>query len=211
MSPRFAVVIGTLLVAGCTSESSHPTAPLAVPVYSQSSSAAPVTAGGASLSASRSANANGGNFGTPLSAAEEVPARDSNARGSAVFQLSEDGTELSYQLIVANIENVFQAHIHSGVAGANGPIVTWLYPSTAASPGPLGAGRIDGVIAKGTITAANLVGGLAGQPLSALVSLLTSGGAYVNVHTNDGVAPTNTGAGDFPGGEIRGQVEHRGH
>jgi hypothetical protein len=26
------------------------------------------------------------------------------------------------------------------------------------------------------------------------------------VHTNDGVAPPNTGPGDFPGGEIRGQV-----
>jgi hypothetical protein len=44
-----------------------------------------------------------------------------------------------------------------------------------------------------------------------LVDLLTSGNAYVNVHTNDGIAPTNTGPGDFPGGEMRGQVEHRGH
>jgi hypothetical protein len=26
------------------------------------------------------------------------------------------------------------------------------------------------------------------------------------VHTNDGVAPANTGPGDFPGGEIRGQI-----
>jgi hypothetical protein len=26
------------------------------------------------------------------------------------------------------------------------------------------------------------------------------------VHTNDGVAPPDTGPGDFPGGEIRGQV-----
>ena len=34
----------------------------------------------------------------------------------------------------------------------------------------------------------------------------TSGNAYVNVHTNDGVDPPNTGPGDFPGGEIRGQV-----
>jgi hypothetical protein len=25
------------------------------------------------------------------------------------------------------------------------------------------------------------------------------------------VAPTNTGPGDFPGGEVRGQIEHRGH
>jgi hypothetical protein len=26
------------------------------------------------------------------------------------------------------------------------------------------------------------------------------------VHTNDGVPPPNTGPGDFPGGEIRGQI-----
>ena len=102
-------------------------------------------------------------------------------------------------------------HIHQGPAGTNGPVVVWLYPSTTPGPGPLGAGRIDGVIAEGTITAANLMGPLAGQPLAALVDLLTGGNAYVNVHTNDGVAPTNTGPGDFPGGEIRGQAEHRGH
>jgi hypothetical protein len=163
----------------------------------------------------QSPNANGGNFGTPLSAREEVmPAgvvNDSNARGSAVFQLSADGTELSYKLIVANISNVFQAHIHRAPAGVNGPIVVWLYPSTAPSPGPLGGGRIDGVIADGVITSANLVGPLAGQPLSALLDLLGNAGAYVNVHTNDGVAPINTGPGDFPGGEIRGQAEQRGH
>jgi hypothetical protein len=35
---------------------------------------------------------------------------------------------------------------------------------------------------------------------------MQSGNTYVNVHTNDGVAPTNTGPGDFPGGEIRGQI-----
>jgi hypothetical protein len=37
---------------------------------------------------------------------------------------------------------------------------------------------------------------------------MRNGWAYVNVHTNDGIAPTNTGPGDFPGGEIRGQLEH---
>jgi hypothetical protein len=26
------------------------------------------------------------------------------------------------------------------------------------------------------------------------------------MHTNDGVPPINTGPGDFPGGEIRGQI-----
>jgi archaellum component FlaG (FlaF/FlaG flagellin family) len=34
---------------------------------------------------------------------------------------------------------------------------------------------------------------------------IRSGNAYVNIHTNDGVAPPNTGPGDFQGGEVRGQ------
>ena len=42
--------------------------------------------------------------------------------------------------------------------------------------------------------------------LDAVVAALESGNAYVNVHTNDGVDPIDTGPGDFPGGEIRGQV-----
>jgi hypothetical protein len=56
------------------------------------------------------------------------------------------------------------------------------------------------------ITAADLVGPLAGQPLSALVTELRSGNAYANVHTNDGLGDPNTGPGDFPGGEIRAQL-----
>jgi len=40
-----------------------------------------------------------------------------------------------------------------------------------------------------------------------LVRLMDSGGAYVNVHTNDGVGATNTGPGDFPGGEVRGEIK----
>jgi hypothetical protein len=188
-------------VGGCTSNVSAPTAPMSVPVFSQSEATSP--------------NANGANLGTPLSPDEEVmPAgvvNTSQARGNAVFQLSADGTTLTYQLSVANIENAFMAHIHRQAAGFNGGIVVWLYPSTATTPGPLGAGRLDGVIATGTITAANLVGSLAGQPLSALVDEIKAGNTYVNVHTNDGVAPTNTGPGDYPGGEIRGQLEHRGH
>jgi hypothetical protein len=29
----------------------------------------------------------------------------------------------------------------------------------------------------------------------------------VNLHTNDGIDPVNTGAGDFPGGEIRADIQ----
>lgn len=194
------VSLGALLLA-CTTRSAEPTNPLTVPVFSRSANGA--------------AHARSSHFGTPLASREEVMppgvVNTSSAVGNAMFDLSPDGTELRYRLIVANIENVFQAHIHSAPSGVNGGIVVWLYPSTAVGPVPTGGGRIDGVIAEGTITAADLVNALAGQPLSSLITLLSTGGAYVNVHTNDGVAPTNTGPGDFPGGEIRGQVEDRGH
>ena len=146
------------------------------------------------------------NWSTHTNGSMEVPARATNAQGQAIFQLSKDGSELVYKLIGSNIDNVFMAHIHIGIRGVNGPITVWLYPSTAPTPGPLGSGRHDGILAQGTITAANLTGPLASQPLSSLVSALNGGTAYVNVHTNDGVGVVNTGPGDFPGGEIRGDV-----
>lgn len=146
--------------------------------------------------------ANGGkNAAVPLSGDEEVPARLTRARGTAIFHLSEDRLSVDYKLIVANIENVVASHIHVGPAGANGPVVVFLFGNA-----PPGGGRLNGVIAEGTFTAANLVGPLAGQPLSVLVDQIIGGNAYVNVHTNDGVGDPNTGPGDFPGGEVRGQI-----
>ena len=202
MRKIMSLLMASGLLLGCASEAPDPTASFTVPLFS---SAAP----------NANPNSDGGNFGTPLSAAEEVmPAgvvNTSLARGSAIFQLNAAGDMLTYKLIVANIENVFMAHIHRAAPGVNGPIVVWLYPSTAPAPGPFGQGRIDGVIAEGTITAANLVGPLAGHPFSDLLTALRSGNAYVNAHTNDGIAPANTGPGDFPGGEERGQIEQRGH
>jgi hypothetical protein len=146
------------------------------------------------------------NWSEHLSGGFEVPVRDTQGQGQVILHLSPDGTSLKYKLIASNIENVFMAHIHQGVPGENGPIVVWLAPSTAPVPGPTGAGRTDGVLAQGTITAANLVGPLEGQPLSALVELMNSGHAYANVHTSDGDATPNEGPGDFPGGEIRGNL-----
>jgi hypothetical protein len=136
-----------------------------------------------------------------LSGDNEIPVRATDGHGVAIFHLSPDGTELRYRLNVDDINNVVASHIHLGTADVNGPVVLFLF--TAAPAG----GAFEGTISSGTATAADLVGPLAGMPLSALIAAMDSGAAYVNVHTNDGVAPTNTGPGDFPGGEIRGQVE----
>ena len=173
------------------------------------------------------------NFVAHLSGSEEVPVVATLAQGQAIFHLSKDGNELHYKLIASNIENVVQAHIHVGAAGENGPVVAFLYGLVAP-----GGGRTEGVLAEGTITAADLIGplagkplsaypgdpctitaliqaqgltgeprsNLAGKPLSALVDAMRSGGAYVNAHTNDGIDPPNTGAGDVATGEIRGQI-----
>jgi hypothetical protein len=133
------------------------------------------------------------NFRTHMTGKEEVPPRETKAQGQTIFQLSKDGTELHYKLIVANIENVTMAHIHLAPKGANGGVVAWLYPS--ASPAQLIPGRFNGVLAEGVITQANLVGALAGQSLSDLIMHLQNDNAYVNVHTSQ-----------FPPGEIRGQI-----
>ena len=124
---------------------------------------------------------------------EETPPVVTDATGQATFKLSKDGQSITYRLIVANIENVVAAHIHSGAEGVPGPVVVGLYSA------PPAGGRIQGVIAEGTIAAT-----------TSLLALLRSGDSYVNVHTNDGVPPTNTGAGDMASGEIRGQIEPRG-
>jgi hypothetical protein len=147
------------------------------------------------------------NFGTHLKGRYEVPLRDTDAQGQAMFRVADDGQSVDYKLIASNIDNAFMAHIHMGPADGTGPVVVWLYPSTTPNqPGPAGSGRHDGVLAEGTFTAADLVGPLKGHPLSDLLAAIDSGNAYVNVHTNDGVDGQNTGPGDFPGGEIRGQL-----
>jgi hypothetical protein len=142
----------------------------------------------------------GDNFVATLSGGQEVPARDTQARGVATFKLSADGTALAFKLNVANLDNVVAAHIHCGGVGVNGPVGVTLFM------GAPGGGRVDGTLAEGTITAPD-AGNLCGwADLTAVLAAMGSGNTYVNVHTNDGVDPPNTGPGDFPGGEIRGQV-----
>ncbi len=133
-------------------------------------------------------------FSAKLSGKDSVPAVDTSARGEATFQLSADGKRLSYTLSVTDIENASMAHIHMGTAGQEGPVVVWLYPSKP--PAVVKDGKFSGVLARGTITAANLAGPLQGKTVADLVEQIRAGKAYVNVHTVK-----------HPGGEIRGQIE----
>ena len=144
-------------------------------------------------------------FTAHLSGDEEVPANSSLAQGQAIFWLNKDGTAIEYKLIAANIDNIFQSHIHRAPAGENGPIVAWLYPD--APPPQLIVGPFNGVLAGGSIEASDLVGPLSGQPLSALLAEMAAGNTYVNVHTTDLDSTTGPAPGDIPSGEIRGQIQ----
>ena len=129
------------------------------------------------------------NHRTHLTGAEEVAAVVTGAQGQATFKIADDGQSIEYKLNVSNLDGVIQSHIHVGAAGVNGPVVVFLF-------GPVPGGvDAEGRLASGTFTSANLVGPLAGHPLSDLIDAIESGNAYVNVHT---VAHT--------GGEIRGQL-----
>ena len=135
-----------------------------------------------------------------LSGREEVPMRDTRATGHVNFKLNKESTELEYKLVVSNIENVVAAHIHLAARGQNGPVVVTLY-----GPANPAGGRKNGVLAEGTITAANLTGDLAGRTIVDLIAAFDAGNAYVNVHTDDGASGSGR-AGDFPDGEVRGQI-----
>ncbi len=128
-------------------------------------------------------------FKATLMGKEEVPAVTTAAEGSAVFELSADGEALAYVLTVKDIENATAAHIHAGKMGENGGVLVGLFS------GPKKDGKFSGELAKGTITADKLAGPLAGKTVADLVTMLKSGGAYVNVHTTKN-----------PPGEIRGQI-----
>src|SRR6202022_2934461 len=137
----------------------------------------------------------GSDFGTSLtgsqepgSAAATVTPSSSTATGRFTLQLDEDGSALRCSLSAHGLVGAKAAHIHLGGAGTNGPVVAFLFSSATAV-------NVNGQLSKDTITAANLVGPLAGHPLAELISDLPSGDTYTNIHT---VAN--------PGGEIRGQI-----
>lgn len=132
------------------------------------------------------------NFRAHLSGDKQAIPVETMAKGQAIFQLSADGTELYFKVIVAKIENVVGAHIHLAPPGENGPIVLPLLgipfiPDQDAITD-------NGVLVEGTATVADLMGPFSGD-WGALINAMLNGNTYVNVHTIQ-----------YRPGEIRGQI-----
>lgn len=132
-------------------------------------------------------------FTAQLSGNEEVPPVQTDATGSAEFT-APHFDNIRFSLNVSNIDKVTAAHIHSGKIGENGPIVVTLFKTETPSAEP-----INGNLASGNITNANLEGPMAGKTLIDLNKSMELGETYVNVHTEEN-----------PNGEIRGQIKGGG-
>ncbi len=149
----------------------------------------------------------GDNFSADLSGYEEVPAISTTGGGSFRARVSNDGMTIDYRLSYTGLSNAFAAHIHFAQKGVNGGVSAFLCGGGDKPACPPSGGTVSG-----TIDAADVVGpagqGIAPGEIGELISAIMSGVAYVNVHTNDGMDPPNTGPGDFPAGEIRGQIHH---
>ena len=97
--------------------------------------------------------------------------------------------EIEFKLKVKNIAGVTHANIHLGLPDMNGPVVAVLF-----GPWDL-SDRMDGDLARGTLTEADLDGGPFEGDFPGFLDALGRGELYVNVYT-----------AEFPSGEIRGQV-----
>jgi hypothetical protein len=140
-------------------------------------------------------------FNAHLSGKEQVPVRDTNATGQVKFVLSSDLQTLDFRVNVSNIDNVIAVRLENAPAGATGPEIAVLYGPVAP-----GGGKSAGVLATGKLTAANLVGPMAGRTIADLIAEIQAGRVYVNVITDDGLAGDEK-PGDFSSGEIRGQIQ----
>jgi hypothetical protein len=109
-----------------------------------------------------------------MTGTKEVPPVRTLASGTTTFVINQ--TVIDYDLSVSDLYNATAAHIHQGRAGVNGPIVVTLYKTADPSPGLFGG-------YSGNITSSTFEGPLRGKQLSALVDLMSSGQAYVNIHT----------------------------
>lgn len=137
----------------------------------------------------------GTQFSATLSGAEEVPAVPSTATGTATFTIS--GSQITYTVNTTGIVNPVVSHIHVAPVGENGPVRLNLCGTGAPAPA---CGTGEGVLATGTS------GTTVGITFDELVAAMRAGDTYVNVHTDNGSPPPNTGPGDMASGEIRGQI-----
>ncbi len=145
---------------------SRPTMLLALIAALMMVAAVPAAAGGRPLTA----ELNGPNEMTP---------GDPDGTGTMHLTLNQGQGEICWDLDVSDIESPTRAHIHSGVAGVNGPVVVFFFDLVIPDPIPVAFdGCVDGIDE-------GLIKDIRQNP----------GDYYINIHNTE-----------YPAGAIRGQL-----
>jgi hypothetical protein len=155
---------------------------------------------------------------TKLTGYEEVPAISTAARGKIKLKIRNGSTgTIEYRLSYGGLSQpATQAHIHFGQKSVNGGIVLWLCDSAtndspvADTPACPPGNTATKVTVTGTLDATDVQAttqGIAAGELLEVLAAMKAGVTYANVHTS----ATPPATGGFPGGEIRGQLDRRGH
>ncbi|MFC7080141.1 CHRD domain-containing protein [Halorussus caseinilyticus] len=126
-------------------------------------------------------------FGAWLTGANERPPVATDAFGFAVFAVAPGERAIDYWLVVADVENVAESHIHKGPPDLNGNVVAYLFgpaQKPVTTTGPLASGRLTDDAMIWPLT-----------DVAGMVEQMRAANVYVNVHTTA-----------HPAGEIRGQI-----
>jgi hypothetical protein len=127
--------------------------------------------------------------------------------GTGTFDatLNSAGDTITYRLTYSDLDTfvaggvVTQAHIHFGQRSVGGGVIAFLCGGSTKPACPPSPAEVTG-----TITAADIVGpggqGIEAGSFAEAVRALQAGAVYANVHTTR-----------WPAGEIRGQVNDKGH
>jgi len=143
-----------------------------------------------------------------LTGYEEVPSVSTSANGHFDATISNDGTEIAWELSYSALEGAIQqSHIHVAQPGVNGGISVFLCTNLGNGPAgiqpcPAGPATISGTITAADVspaipaTAAARTQGVNTGEIDELIAAMRAGSTYVNIHSTA-----------WPGGEVRSQID----
>jgi CHRD domain len=143
----------------------------------------------------------GGNARADLDGYQELsPTSSVSTLGNGEFKAKIRSQQIQYELRYRDLEGgaVLFAHIHFGQRATNGGVSAFLCGGGGKPPCPPSPATVTG-----TIVPTDVVGpaaqGIAPGQFDELVRAMRAGATYANVHTTQ-----------WPGGEIRGQIDAGG-